>query len=173
MARILMARLNITLLKPWATAMGPVSRIVNYESFLIYDFLNLGTFSRRSEIFFLSFSNPFSTFWSPGNLSCQVGRICIPCIPLLPQLLASLPVHHHCADLTTSGFCTFAHIPSTWSCDRSCPLPSCIEVSTCLYWPAVGRLVVCSQSSHVQSILLASLAILDSLVRNCGSRSSS
>ena len=32
---------------------GPVSRIVKYESFVIYDFLNLGTFLRRSVIAFL------------------------------------------------------------------------------------------------------------------------
>ena len=32
---------------------GPVSRIVKYESFLIYDFLNLGTSLRRSVIAFL------------------------------------------------------------------------------------------------------------------------
>ena len=32
---------------------GPVSRIVKYESFLIYDFLNLGTSLRRSVVAFL------------------------------------------------------------------------------------------------------------------------
>ena len=32
---------------------GPVSRIVKYELFLIYDFINLGTSLRRSVIAFL------------------------------------------------------------------------------------------------------------------------
>ena len=55
-------------------------------------------------IFFLSFSNPFSTFWSPGSLSCQVGRIYSPCVPLLPPLPASLPAHLHCTVLTGLGY---------------------------------------------------------------------
>ena len=102
-----------------------------------------GSASPSAQFSFLSFSNPFSTFWSPGSLSCQVGRICSPCVPLLPQLPASLPVHPHCTDLTTLGFCPFAHIPqfscSCWESHESwC---SVAQMDVILYVVLTGTLV--------------------------------